>query len=121
MSGGRAVCCHCGVGIDLFLGWLWEAVEAGVPDPHAMTLSTVAEDGGPDTRVLILKNVDGADWQFAVHVGSPKGRQLADQPRVALTFYWPLRGCHVWVRGTVESASAEQSAAVLARSPFRAR
>jgi pyridoxamine 5'-phosphate oxidase len=91
--------------VELFLGWLTEAVEAGVPDAHAMTLSTVGEDGGPDARVLILKNVDADGWQFAVHAGSPKGRQLADLPRAALTFYWPLQGRQVRVRGTVEPAS----------------
>ncbi|GLY87579.1 pyridoxine/pyridoxamine 5'-phosphate oxidase [Actinoallomurus iriomotensis] len=104
--------------VDLFLGWLREAVEAGVPDPHAMTLSTVGADGGPDARVLILKNVDAGGWQFAVHAGSPKGRQLADVPRAALTFYWPLQGRQVRVRGAVEPASPEQSAAdLLARAP----
>ncbi|MFG2365797.1 pyridoxal 5'-phosphate synthase [Streptomyces mirabilis] len=104
--------------VELFLGWLREAVAAGVPDAHAMTLSTVGEDGDPDARVLILKNVDGDGWQFAVHAGSPKGRQLAERPRAALTFYWPLQGRQVRVRGTVEPTSPEQSAAdLLARAP----
>ncbi|NNN30431.1 pyridoxal 5'-phosphate synthase [Streptomyces sp. S3(2020)] len=104
--------------VDLFLDWLREAVAAGVPDAHAMTLSTVGEDGGPDARVLILKNVDGDGWQFAVHAGSPKGRQLADRPLAALTFYWPQLGRQVRVRGGVEPASPEQSAAdLLARAP----
>jgi pyridoxamine 5'-phosphate oxidase len=103
--------------VDLFLDWLREAVAAGVPDAHAMTLSTVGEDGGPDARVLILKNVDDAGWQFAVNAGSPKGRQLADRPRAALTFYWPLHGRQVRLRGTVEPAAPEQSAAdLLARA-----
>ncbi|MFJ5262641.1 pyridoxal 5'-phosphate synthase [Streptomyces sp. NPDC088387] len=103
--------------VDLFLGWLREAVAAGVPDPHAMTLSTIGDDGGPDARVLILKNVDADGWQFAVHAHSPKGRQLADRPQAALTFYWPLLGRQVRVRGAVEPASAEQSAAdLLARA-----
>ncbi|NEA99089.1 pyridoxal 5'-phosphate synthase [Streptomyces sp. SID13726] len=104
--------------VELFLDWLREAVAAGVPDAHAMTLSTVGEDGGPDARVLILKNVDGDGWQFAAHAGSPKGRQLADRPRAALTFYWPRLGRQVRVRGAVEPASPEQSAAdLLARAP----
>ncbi|GLF97896.1 pyridoxine/pyridoxamine 5'-phosphate oxidase [Streptomyces yaizuensis] len=103
--------------VDLFLEWLREAVAAGVPDAHAMTLSTVAGDGGPDARVLVLKNVDGDGWQFALHARSPKGRQLAGLPRAALTFYWPLHGRQVRVRGTVEPASPERSAAdLLARS-----
>ncbi|WP_438306933.1 pyridoxal 5'-phosphate synthase (plasmid) [Streptomyces sp. HUAS TT11] len=104
--------------VDLFLSWLREAVAAGVPDAHAMTLSTLAEDGGPDARVLILKNVDGDGWQFAVHAASPKGRQLAHRPYAALTFYWPLHGRQVRIRGVVEPASPEQSAAdLLARAP----
>ncbi|WP_308314181.1 pyridoxal 5'-phosphate synthase [Streptomyces sp. GbtcB7] len=104
--------------VELLLGWLREAVAAGVPDAHAMTLSTIGEDGGPDARVLILKNVDGDGWQFALHAHSPKGRQLADRPRAALTFYWLLQGRQVRVRGTVEPASPEQSAAdLLARAP----
>ncbi len=104
--------------VDLFLHWLREAVAAGVPDAHAMTLSTVGEDGCPDARVLLLKNVDGDGWQFAAHAHSPKGRQLAARPRAALTFYWPLQGRQVRLRGTVEAAGAEPSAAdLLARSP----
>ncbi|MCM2387267.1 pyridoxine/pyridoxamine 5'-phosphate oxidase [Streptomyces albipurpureus] len=104
--------------VDLFLGWLREAVAAGVPDAHAMTVSTVGADGGPDARVLILKNVDTGGWQFAAHANSPKGRQLADRPLASLTFYWPLQGRQVRVRGTVETASPEHSAAdLLARSP----
>ncbi|MFG2569123.1 pyridoxamine 5'-phosphate oxidase family protein [Streptomyces sp. NPDC048567] len=88
--------------VDLFLAWLRAALAAGVPDAHAMTLSTVGEDGHPDARVLILKNVDGDGWQFAVHAGSPKGRQLAERPSAALTFYWPQQGRQVRVRGAVE-------------------
>ncbi|MFE0423110.1 pyridoxal 5'-phosphate synthase [Streptomyces sp. NPDC058953] len=103
--------------VELFLDWLREAVAAGVPEAHAMTLSTVGADGVPDARVLILKNVDSDGWQFAVHEQSPKGRQLTDRPGAALTFYWPLLGRQVRVRGPVVVAEAAASAAdLLARS-----
>jgi len=49
--------------VELFLDWLREAIATGTPDPHSMTLSTVDEDGRPDARVLILKNVDAHGWQ----------------------------------------------------------
>ena len=42
----------------LFLSWLHEAIDAGVSEPHAMTLATVDDEGRPDARVLILKDVD---------------------------------------------------------------
>lgn len=41
--------------VELFCAWLLEAIDAGVGEPHAMTLSTVDADGHPSSRVLILK------------------------------------------------------------------
>jgi pyridoxamine 5'-phosphate oxidase len=60
--------------VALFTDWLTAAVDAGVREPHAMTLSTVGADGVPSARVLIVKNVDEHGWQFAVHATSPKGQ-----------------------------------------------
>ncbi|WAO84289.1 Pyridoxamine 5 -phosphate oxidase [Fusarium falciforme] len=79
--------------------WVQEAIEAGVKEPHAMTLSTVDDQGWPDARVLILKNVDARGWHFAVKGNSPKGKQLATNPYAALTFYWPEQGRQVRIRG----------------------
>ncbi|MFE5674668.1 pyridoxal 5'-phosphate synthase [Streptomyces erythrochromogenes] len=103
--------------VRLFLSWLSDAVADGLRDPHAMTLSTVDEAGDPDARVLILKGVCGAGWQFAGHGFSPKGRQLAVHPRAALTFHWPEHGRQVRLRGHVTPGSAQENAEdFLARS-----
>ncbi|WP_247658047.1 pyridoxamine 5'-phosphate oxidase family protein [Micromonospora sp. U56] len=45
-----------------------------------MSLSTVDADGMPDTRTLLLKNVDDRGWQFATDADSAKGRQVATRP-----------------------------------------
>lgn len=102
--------------VELFVDWLREAAEARLPEPHAMTVSTVDEHGLPDARVLILKNVDAHGWQFAAHGDSPKGRQMIANPRAALTFHWVPLGRQVRLRGPVTAAPAEDSAA-----DFRAR
>ncbi|MFR9779338.1 pyridoxal 5'-phosphate synthase [Micromonospora sp. MS34] len=88
----------------LFAEWLTEAVAAGVVEPHAMTLSTVDADGAPDARVLILKDLDETGWHFATTVTSAKGRQLAGNPRVALSFHWREQGRQVRVRGLARPA-----------------
>ncbi len=100
----------------LFWQWLQFAVESGVPEPHAMTLSTGGERGYPDARVLILKDLDERGWHFATDALSPKGRQIVAQPHVALTFYWPRLGRQVRLRGV---ATALDEAA--GRADFRAR
>ncbi|MDT7724759.1 MAG: pyridoxamine 5-phosphate oxidase [Actinomycetota bacterium] len=94
---------------QLFLGWLDEAGEH-VLAPHAVTLSTVDSEGAPDARVVILKDVDHAGWYVASSADSPKGIQLAKDPRAALTFFWPGRGRQVRLRGRVTPTSAEISA-----------
>jgi pyridoxamine 5'-phosphate oxidase len=104
--------------VALFTAWLHHAVEAGVPEPHAVTLSTVDEHGHPDARVLILKDVDASGWVFAASADSPKGRQLARTPRAALSCHWPLLARQVRIRGEVRDRGPEAAAAdFLARSP----
>jgi pyridoxamine 5'-phosphate oxidase len=101
-----------------FERWLGDAIEAGVVEPHAMALSTVDPTGRPSARVLILKSLVDGRWAFASGAGSRKGKELANTPWAALTFYWPALGRQVRVRGAVEAADAEASAAdFLARSP----
>ncbi len=102
----------------LFVEWLYAAVEAGVREPHAMTLSTLGTDGMPAGRVLVLKNIDEEGWQFAVHGESPKGQDLIAHPAAALTFYWSEQARQIRVRGPVRAESAERSAQdFLARPP----
>jgi pyridoxamine 5'-phosphate oxidase len=94
----------------LFEEWLRYAIDSGVLEPHAMTLSTVDTRGRPAARTLILKNAGNGIWQFATSSASPKGKELANTPWAALTFYWPAVGRQVRVGGAVVTASAEDSA-----------
>lgn len=102
----------------LFDHWLADAIDAGVVEPHAMTLSTVDPTGRPSARVLILKYLADGHWAFASGSGSRKGKELANTPWAALTFYWPALGRLVRVRGPIDVADTAESAAdFLARSP----
>jgi pyridoxamine 5'-phosphate oxidase len=98
--------------VPLFLQWLAAAIDAGVPEPHAMTLSTADQAGRPSSRVLVCRDVDAAGaWYFGTGAASPKARELRANPHAALTFYWPQQGRQIRVRGTVAPAGAEASAA----------
>jgi pyridoxamine 5'-phosphate oxidase len=105
----------------LFLAWLHEAIDAGVSEPHAMTLATVDAGGRPDARVLILKDVDADGWQFATAASSAKGTQLAASPHAALSFYWREQGRQVRVRGAVAAAGPSVSAADFLAKPDGSR
>lgn len=100
--------------VELFVEWLLHAVDSGVAEPHAMTLSTVHAGGDrarPGARVLILKDVDAAGWHFAVSSASRKGAELARNPAVALTFYWAALGRQIRIEGVALPDPPEVTAA----------
>ena len=102
---------------EAFHDWLQDAINNNVKEPHAMTLSTVDEHGYPDARVLILKNLDHRGWHFAIKADSPKGRQITNNPAVALTFYWPQLGRQIRIRGVATELPDSESAADFLERP----
>jgi pyridoxamine 5'-phosphate oxidase len=91
-----------------------------------MTLATADDRGNPSSRVLICKDVDSEGrWYFASGAASGKGRDLAVNPRAALSFWWPQQGRQIRVRGAASPADAGQRgfprpAAVPGRGAHRA-
>jgi len=107
---------------ELFLGWLDEALAAGVRQPHAFSLATVGAGSGgaagvPSSRMLILKDLDADGWQFASARTSRKGRELAANPQAAMNFYWSRLGRQVRLVGPVVELSIEASARDWAARP----
>ena len=102
---------------ELFDTWIRHAVDVGVAEPRAATLATADAGGRPDARTLILKGVDTDGWAFAGPRSSAKGAQLAENPAAALNFWWQPVMQAVRVRGTVNEAAPEESAADIGGSP----
>jgi pyridoxamine 5'-phosphate oxidase len=96
--------------------WIDEAAAAGIDEPNAMTLATVATDGTPDARVVLLRGLDhGLVW--FTHRTSAKGRQLAERPSAAVVFHWQPLERQVRVRGTVTEVDEAASDAYFASRP----
>ena len=107
--------------LDLFIQWLGTAIDDGVPAPHAVTVSTTDDDGRPDARVVVLKDVEERGFSFATSSESPKGRQLQRTPYAALTFFWQAVGRQVRVSGAVTPGTAEENDADFRRRHPSAR
>ena len=100
--------------IGLFTEWLKEAGAHEPNDANAMALSTVDAEGMPDSRMVLLKDVDGRGFTFYSNRESAKGLQLEATPRAALLFHWKTLRRQVRVRGTVEPVSVEEADAYFA-------
>src|SRR5262245_29176686 len=78
-------------------------------DPSAMTLATSNKSGDVTARMVLLKKFGPDGFTFYTNYASRKGRQLSENPRAALVFYWPLLGRQVRIEGTVERISEKEA------------
>jgi len=107
-TGDRAQSRWRKIGIALFK--LWSAIcNHRPPDINAMTLATVDKNGKPSTRTVLLKTVDERGFIFFTNYDSRKGRELADNPNAALTFFWSDLERQVCVAGTVTKLPVAES------------
>ncbi|MDQ2962569.1 MAG: pyridoxamine 5'-phosphate oxidase [Pseudomonadota bacterium] len=104
-----------------FQRWLHEAVQAELPEPTAMTLATVAADGAPAARIVLLKGVDAGGFLFFTNYQSRKGAELAARRAAALLFHWVELERQVRIEGAVSKAAPEESDAYFATRPHLAR
>lgn len=104
-----------------FLKWLGEAQAVHPDDFTAMVLATADRSGRPSARVVLLKGCDEHGFLFFSHYTGRKGRELAENPRAALVFYWPALDRQVRVEGTVERTVPEDSDAYFLSRPLGSR
>ena len=104
-----------------FQEWFEEARAAGVEFPEVMTLATADAEGRPSARMLLLKSADERGFTFFTGYESRKGRELAENPRAALVFYWRPLGRQGRVEGPVRRLSSEESDAYWSTRPVRSR
>ncbi len=89
--------------LDLFGEWLAEAKACpAISEPTAMTLATATPDGTPSARIVLLKALSAEGFGFYSNNQSRKGRELSDNPKAALVFYWMPLNKQVRIEGVIE-------------------
>jgi pyridoxamine 5'-phosphate oxidase len=85
-----------------------EAIQAEALEVNAMCLSTISKDGFPNSRIVLLKELDQG-FVFFTNYESSKGKELAASPKASLTFFWPEIERQVRVVGTIGKISEKES------------
>lgn len=99
-----------------FQQWFEEAQSAQVPEPNAMNLATVSPEGRPTSRIVLLKGVEEGFIFYSNHE-SHKGKAIAQNRYVALTFFWPELERQIRIEGQAEKISEAQSTAYFHSRP----
>lgn len=93
-----------------FRTWFYEVQDSeGVDEVNAMTLTTIGIDGFPKGRVVLLKKYDELGFYFYTNYNSEKGKAIANNNKVSLSFFWPNLERQVIIKGTAEKTSEADS------------
>ncbi len=103
--------------IARFKELLAQAGQLGVEPHNAGALATAGNDRQPTARMGLLKDVDGAGCVFYTNLQSPKARQLTDNPRASLCFWWAQLKRQVRIDGRIELVSDREANEYFASRP----
>ncbi|MCL6218573.1 pyridoxamine 5'-phosphate oxidase [Zunongwangia pacifica] len=93
---------------QLFEQWFNETeIAGGAGEVNAMTIATIGLDGFPKSRVVLLKSYDADGFIFYTNFNSEKGKAIALNPNVCLSFFWPSTERQVIIQGVVEKVDEE--------------
>lgn len=92
--------------ISLFKKWFIEVEEFDGPgEVNAMTVSTFGLDGFPKSRVVLLKQYTYEGFIFFTNYDSEKGKAIAANPNICLSFFWEGMERQVIIKGRAEKVS----------------
>lgn len=100
-----------------FARWFQQAADAHVFEPNAMVVSTATAAGRPSSRTVLLKQFDDRGFVFFTNYDSRKGREIAENPHVALLFPWHPIARQVVVTGTAVRIGRDETAAYFRSRP----
>lgn len=107
--------------IDQFTRWWDDALNSEIEEVNAMTLATVTSEGFPAARIVLLKGYTREGFVFFTNYESHKGKELANNPRACLVFFWKALERQVRIEGLVEKVSAAESEAYFQSRPVGSR
>ncbi|WP_222983796.1 pyridoxamine 5'-phosphate oxidase [Flagellimonas meishanensis] len=93
-----------------FQKWFYEAeATEGLEEPNAMTISTIGLDGFPKNRVVLMKKYTYEGFIFYTNYLSEKGRAIANNPAVCISFFWHSLERQIIIKGTAEKIPGNMS------------
>ncbi len=107
--------------IKQFAKWWEEARKSEIEEVNAMTLATASSDGFPSARIVLLKNFSEKGFSFFTNYNSFKGKQLEENPKACLVFFWKEMERQVRVTGLVEKLSEEDNNIYFHSRPFESQ
>ena len=95
--------------ILLFKDWLSQAEKKEIRDPNAMQLATVAKNGMPSVRTVLLKDIIDGEFIFYTNYESRKSNEISETGKGAICFYWKSLNRQIRLTGSIKKVSKKVS------------
>ena len=89
--------------------WMQQAVDSEIQDSTVMIVASVAANGQPSQRIVLLKKIDQNGFVFFTNYESRKASELSTNSKISLLFPWNIIDRQVKVCGDVEKITVEQT------------
>jgi len=94
--------------------WLAEATETELNDPDAVALATVDQDGLPNVRMVLMREIEVSGdrtggFVFYTNYESAKGGEIAASGKAAFVMHWKSLRRQIRVRGMTEREEGPQA------------
>ncbi len=90
-------------------------------EPNAMTVCTVAANGKPSSRVVLLRGLSEAGLTFYSNYDSRKGMEIAATGAACLSFWWGALERQVRIEGSITKVSSNESDAYFNGRPLESQ
>ncbi|MFN5793812.1 MAG: pyridoxamine 5'-phosphate oxidase [Bacteroidota bacterium] len=97
--------------------WMKEALNADIPEPHAMNVSTVSKEGKPSSRIVLLRNFSENGFVFYTNYNSKKGNDISENNSAAINFFWPQLERQIRIEGKLQKVDSKISDEYFASRP----
>ena len=107
--------------LEIAQDWLDAATVSEINDPNAMALSTIDQQGLPNVRMVLLKDITPEGFVFYTNYGSQKGQELDGAGKAAFVLHWKSLRRQLRVRGTVSRKDDADADAYFASRSLKSR
>lgn len=96
--------------LEFFRDWFLEAdSDERITEANAMTVTTIGLDDFPKARVVLLKKYTEEGFVFYTNYDSEKGKAIAANPHICLSFFWPVLERQIIIKGRAEKLAENLS------------
>lgn len=101
--------------------WLTEAEASEINDPNAIALATVDSNGMPNSRMVLLKEIEAGAFVFYTNYESKKAQEIDAAGKASFVMHWKSLRRQIRVRGTTERESGPQADAYYKSRSLKSR